>query len=207
LGAAVPKAFVRLAGETLLRRSVELLIAAGGVSLVVVVVPAELVQEVADELGSAALVVCGGAERSDSVRAGLDAALAAAPDARYVLVHDAARALAPPQLVRDVLAALRAGAQAVVPVLPVADTIKTVDVDGLVTGTPERASLRAVQTPQGFHVDALRRAHAHDGAATDDAGLAERAGIPVHTVVGDPLAFKITTQLDLQLARALVEAG
>lgn len=204
LGAAVPKAFVELGGKTLLRRAVDMLLSVGTVGLVVVVVPVERVVDVAAELGSAELVVAGGAQRPHSVRAGLDAALAAAPSARYVVVHDAARALTPPQLVRDVVTALRAGADAVVPVLPVVDTIKTVDTDGLVTGTPDRSTLRAVQTPQGFRVQVLREAHAAGAVATDDAGLVERTGSAVHTIAGDPLAFKITTALDLRLARMLL---
>lgn len=205
LGAGVPKAFVGLGGSTLLRRAVDMLHAAGEVQLVVVVVAAEFVRAVTDELGSDALVVAGGVERTHSVRAGFCAALAAAPSAQYVLVHDAARALTPSRLVTDVVCALRSGAEAVVPVLPVSDTIKTVDANGLVTGTPDRSTLRAVQTPQGFRVEVLRRAHAQDAAATDDAALAERTGATVHTIMGDPLAFKITTALDLRLARMLLE--
>jgi 2-C-methyl-D-erythritol 4-phosphate cytidylyltransferase len=134
------------------------------------------------------------------VRAGL----AAAEDADLLLVHDAARALTPPPLIARVVAELRAGRDAVVPALPVSDTIKTVDLLGAVTGTPERSELRAVQTPQGFTADLLRRAYAAaDSLATDDAGLVERIGGRVRTIVGDPLAFKITTPLDLALARAL----
>lgn len=189
----------------MIHRAVDSLRATRQVDLVVVVAPAELVSELADDLGADALVVAGGAERTDSVRAGLSAALTAAPGARYVLVHDAARALTPPQLISDVISALRAGARAVVPVLPVTDTIKVVDEDGVVTATPDRSALRAVQTPQGFAVDVLRRAH--DGnveAVTDDAGLVERGGTAVHTIVGDPRAFKITTVLDLQLAEILL---
>ena len=106
------------------------------------------------------------------------------------------------------VAELRCGRNAVIPVLPVSDTIKTVDVLGAVTGTPERSELRAVQTPQGFTAELLRRAYAAaDGIATDDAGLVERLGERVRSIVGEPTAFKITTPLDLVLARALVEEG
>lgn len=194
-----------LGKKSLLHRAVDVFCAAGGFDLVVLVVPAELVGEVSEQFGAGVLVVAGGVERSDSVRVGLSAALAVVPDAEQVLVHDAARALTPPQLVRDVLAAVRAGADAVVPVLPVSDTIKSVDADGVVTGTPNRTGLRAVQTPQGFRTDVLRRAHRSNDAATDDAGLVERMGVAVHTIAGDPLAFKITTPLDLQLAQTLLE--
>lgn len=183
----------------MLRLSVDGLIASGAVDEIVVMVPPELAESAVALLPGSVRVVVGGAERTDSVRAGL----AAAPEADLVLVHDAARALTPPDLVRRVVAALRAGHAAVVPALPVVDTVKSVDAEGVVTGTPDRAALRAIQTPQGFAAEPLRRAYAEPGQATDDAGLVERLGIPVHTVAGDPLAFKITTPLDLVLAGAL----
>jgi 2-C-methyl-D-erythritol 4-phosphate cytidylyltransferase len=137
------------------------------------------------------------------VRAGL----AAAGDAEFVLVHDAARALTPPAMIARVVAELKAGSAAVIPVLPVTDTIKSVDVLGVVTGTPLRSELRAVQTPQGFSAQVLRDAHdAGDLAATDDASLVERLGVSVQTIAGEVRAFKITTPLDLVLARALLDA-
>ena len=124
-----------------------------------------------------------------------------------MLVHDAARALTPPALIARVVDTLRAGSSAVIPVLPVTDTIKSVDVLGAVTGTPLRSELRAVQTPQGFSTDVLRSAYdAGDVAATDDAALVERLGVSVQTIPGDALAFKITTPLDLVLARALLSS-
>jgi len=205
LSEATPKAFVQLAGKTLLRRTVDALSAVGDVGLIVLVVPQEMLAQVTAEFGDGALAVSGGVERTHSVRLGMHAALGVVPDAKYVLVHDAARVLTPPQLVRDVVAALRGGAEAVVPVLPLVDTIKTVDANGMVTGTPDRSSLRAVQTPQGFRVEVLRRAHAAELVATDDAGLVESMGVAVHTVLGDPMAFKITTPLDLRLAQTLLE--
>ena len=191
----------------MLDRAARTMIESGAVDRVVIVVPPELAGTPADELvcGVAAgrvTVVAGGAERTDSVRAGLDAA----EDARFVLVHDAARALTPPNLCARVTRELRDGRDAVIPVLQVSDTIKSVDADGRVTGTPDRSSLRAVQTPQGFDAVLLRRANDDAGDATDDAGLVERLGEAVHTVAGDPLAFKITTPLDLVLARALLAA-
>jgi 2-C-methyl-D-erythritol 4-phosphate cytidylyltransferase len=200
LGEGIPKAFVTLRGVSMLRLAVEGLIESGVVDRVVVIVPADRIDSVRAELPEDVDVVAGGAERTDSVRAGL----AAAGDADLLLVHDAARALTPPPLIARVVAELRAGRDAVVPALPVSDTIKTVDLLGAVTGTPERSELRAVQTPQGFTADLLRRAYAAaDSLATDDAGLVERIGGRVRTIVGDPLAFKITTPLDLALARAL----
>lgn len=204
LGEDIPKAFVDLDGETMLERAVDGLLESGVVDRVVVVVPADMVHALEERLPDGVEVVVGGRERTDSVRAGLDSAA----DARYVLVHDAARSLTPPALIRRVVDELRNGSDAVVPVLPVADTIKSVDEGGIVTGTPDRAGLRAVQTPQGFAADVLRQAYAAaDESATDDAGLVERIGHRVRTVPGEPHAFKITTQLDLLLARALLDAG
>ncbi|MBJ7478156.1 MULTISPECIES: 2-C-methyl-D-erythritol 4-phosphate cytidylyltransferase [Rhodococcus] len=206
LGEKVPKAFVELGGCTMLARAVDGLRKSGAIDRVVVIVPPELVESVVADLGRAADVdvVGGGDERTDSVRAGLSAA----GDADFVLVHDAARALTPPELIARVVDTLRAGSSAVIPVLPVTDTIKSVDVLGAVTGTPLRSELRAVQTPQGFSTDVLRSAYeAGDVAATDDAALVERLGVSVQTIPGDALAFKITTPLDLVLARALLSSG
>jgi 2-C-methyl-D-erythritol 4-phosphate cytidylyltransferase len=110
-----------------------------------------------------------------------------------------------------VVAAVRAGKVAVVPVLPLVDTVKRVDSAGLVTSTVDRSTLRSVQTPQGFAPDLLRRAHVLRadtggglGAVTDDAGLVEALGAPVHTVPGDAAALKITTPYDLALAEAVL---
>ncbi|MFE3052894.1 2-C-methyl-D-erythritol 4-phosphate cytidylyltransferase [Nocardia sp. NPDC059239] len=202
LGENKPKAFVHVGGSPMLTRAVQGLIDSGSVDDVVVMVPAELVAETRALLPASAVpvhVVAGGAERTDSVRAGL----AAAPDATLALVHDAARALTPPALITRVVEALRAGARAVVPALPVTDTIKSVDAAGAVTGTPDRSGLRAIQTPQGFDAALLRAAYAVGTQATDDAGLVEMLGATVHTVLGDALAFKITTPLDLVLANTL----
>ncbi|MFI5715222.1 2-C-methyl-D-erythritol 4-phosphate cytidylyltransferase [Nocardia sp. NPDC051750] len=203
LGADAPKAFVPIGGVPMLGLAVSGLMAAGVVDEIIVMVPAQLVEATAALLPPAApaRIVAGGAERTDSVRAGL----ANAGDAAYVLVHDAARALTPPTLIARVVAELRAGHRAVVPALPVVDTVKTVDSAGVVTGTPDRSALRAVQTPQGFAADVLRSAYEHPEAATDDAGLVERLGIGVRTITGDPLAFKITTPLDLRLAEAVLD--
>ena len=98
--------------------------------------------------------------------------------------------------------------RAVIPVLPVVDTIKAIDANGAVLGTPQREGLRAVQTPQGFETALLRRAYSQTSAsATDDSSLVENLGVPVHTVSGDPLAFKITTALDLLAARAVLASS
>ena len=160
-------------------------------------VPVELVQHTRELLGSSVTVVAGASERTESVRLGL----AEAGDAEIVLVHDAARALTPPSLIARVVAEVRAGRGAVVP----ADTVKSVDIMGAVVGTPDRATLRAIQTPQGFRADLLTRAYTETSdIATDDAGLVERLGELVHTIVGESLAFKITTPFDLLLAQAIL---
>ena len=202
LAAGVPKAFVRLTGQTLIERTLDGLRASGVVDGLVVAVPADRMGAAALILGEDVTVVAGGADRTESVRN----ALAAAGDADFVLVHDAARPLTPPSLIARVVAALNAGHTAVVPVLPLTDTVKAVDANGAVLGTPERAGLRAVQTPQGFATATLLRAYERAGAVgvTDDASLVENIGGQVQTVEGDPMAFKITTQLDLLLAQAMV---
>ncbi len=142
--------------------------------------------------------VAGGATRSASVRAGL----AHVPtEATIILVHDAARPFADDALFRRVVEAVVDGADAAVPGVPVTDTIKQIDPTGAVLHTPQRSTLTAVQTPQGFRADALRAAHASDGDATDDAGLVESAGGRVVVVEGDPLNRKITDPDDLRWAR------
>ncbi|GAA4853044.1 2-C-methyl-D-erythritol 4-phosphate cytidylyltransferase [Saccharopolyspora rosea] len=207
LGAGMPKALVPVSGESLLLRAVRGLLASGRVEHVVVAAPAEQVEVVSAELASlpCAHVVPGGAERTDSVRRALDAVDEVAPDARVVLVHDAARAFTPASVIRDVVSAVEQGAPAVVPVLPVADTIKEVDASGAVVSTVDRSRLRAVQTPQGFALDVLREAYAAAGdIATDDAGLVERLGGEVRTVAGHPHALKITTAFDLAIAESVL---
>lgn len=151
-------------------------------------------------------VVSGGAERPDSVAA----ALAVLPaDVDIVLVHDAARPLTPRPVVESVVAAVRAGAEGCVPVLPVCDTVKEVAGDTIVR-TVDRSSLRAVQTPQGFRRTVLEKAYAElarqrpGEPVTDDSGLVERLGVPVAAVPGSDEAFKITRPLDLVLAEALL---
>lgn len=206
LGAGVPKAFVALAGRPLLGWALDTVGAVPGLTSLVVVAPAGIEDPEAPEWAGIALppgsrVVAGGAERSASVAAGL-AALHPACD--VVLVHDAARCLTPVAVFDRVVAAVRSGADGVVPGVPLVDTVKAVDADGLVTATPDRASLRAVQTPQGFRRQVLEAAHAAGGGATDDAALVEALGHRVLVVEGDGRAFKVTTVDDLAHAERLV---
>lgn len=205
LAAGVPKAFYQLEGRTLVERAVDGLLESGVVDRVVVAVPPDRTDRAKLILGRDATVVAGGTNRVDSVSRAL-AAVSHGEQPDFVLVHDAARALTPPDLVVRVVESLRAGHPAVIPVLPLVDTVKVVDASGAVLGTPERAGLRAVQTPQGFATSLLLRAYQQAGTAefTDDASLVEHIGGQVQVVDGDPLAFKITTQLDLLLAQTIV---
>ncbi|GAB2676162.1 2-C-methyl-D-erythritol 4-phosphate cytidylyltransferase [Kribbella swartbergensis] len=212
LGGETPKAFREVGGDSLLVHAVRGLRAAtaADLSCVVVAVPAGTEDAVRKDLepyaGDARLtVVAGGAERADSVRAALD--LVPVDGIDCILVHDAARAFVPAEVVDRVVAAVRAGAPAVVPAVPVTDTIKQVSQAGEVVDTPDRSRLVAVQTPQGFDPAVLRRAHAAGGAgATDDAMLCERLGVTVVTVEGSEDAFKVTRPRDLLLAEALLAA-
>ena len=188
--------------------------ALGGAPLVVVASPVDEVAEVRALLtghhaGAELVVVAGGDSRQESVRL----ALAALPaDVDVVLVHDAARPLTPVELIDAVAAAVGDGADAVVPALPIADTVKRVEGE-IVVETVDRTSLRAVQTPQGFRrsvLDAAHRAAAGigtvDGPAesTDDAGLIEHLGGTVQVIPGAEDAFKVTHPLDLVLAEAVL---
>jgi 2-C-methyl-D-erythritol 4-phosphate cytidylyltransferase len=206
LGPGAPKALRLLAGEPLLVHAVRRLRECPSIQQVIVVAPPEAVPEVEALLAPyTVVVVAGGAERQDSVGAGLSALDA---DIELVLVHDAARALVPVAVVEAVVAALVAGAAAVVPVLPVADTIKRVGTSGEVLSTVPREDLRAVQTPQGFQRALLEQVHrAAAGSLTDDAGLVEAAGVTVRCVPGSAEAFKVTTPFDLVVAEAVLARG
>lgn len=208
-----PKAFVEVAGRSILERSLEAVFASAVPTQVVVVVPAALVDEsrtlvdsVAGPARGYASVVVGGATRQQSVAAGLTAL---GPEVATVLVHDCARPFTPTaqfDLVADVVEATGDG---VVPGLPVTDTVKRVDADAaFVVDTVDRSELVAMQTPQGFPRAALARAYA--GASvehTDDAALFAAAGHRVRVVAGDPVAFKITTPWDLRRAETIVAEG
>jgi 2-C-methyl-D-erythritol 4-phosphate cytidylyltransferase len=211
LGAEAPKAFVHLAGRPILGHALDTVRRVPGLRSVAVVVPAELVAGSGPEWDGIDLppgthLVAGGTERAESVAAGLQVV---ADDCDVVLVHDAARCLTPLAVFERVVEAVRAGAagaSGAVPGLPVVDTVKTVDAQGVITGTPERAALRAVQTPQGFRRDVLVAAYHSGQVATDDAALVERMGHKVLVVEGDQLAFKVTLPADLDHAERLLAA-
>ncbi|MFD5629616.1 MULTISPECIES: 2-C-methyl-D-erythritol 4-phosphate cytidylyltransferase [unclassified Streptomyces] len=215
LGPGAPKALRALNGTPMLVHAVRAMAASRTVSLVVVVAPPEDAAEVKTMLDAHALpertdflVVPGGESRQESVKYGLDAL---PPGIDIVLVHDAARPLVPVDTVDAVIEAVRDGAPAVVPVLPLADTVKEVEpttVPGTpepVVATPERARLRAVQTPQGFDRATLVRAHETvTDNVTDDASMVEQLGLRVVAVPGHEEAFKVTRPLDLVLAEAVL---
>jgi 2-C-methyl-D-erythritol 4-phosphate cytidylyltransferase len=206
LGAGIPKAFAPLCGESLLAHALRGVLGCGEVGHVVIVAPGTHVQQSRDVAGDDPRVdvVSGGVDRSASVKAGM-AALHA--DDGIVLVHDVARCLAPADLFERVIRAVRAGHPAVVPGLAVTDTVKVVDAEGRVLATPDRESLRGIQTPQAFLREVLERAHDSGASATDDAGLVERIGGHVRVVDGDYRAFKITSPVDLAVATALLQDG
>lgn len=191
-----PKLWVEVCGQPLLARAIAAARAADPSELVVVVSDDRL--RPTAELAPDARVVPGGPRRRDSVAAGL-----AASQAPWLAIHDAARALAPPELFRRGLeAAQRTGAA--VPGLPLKDTIKRVT-DSLVIETPARAEHVAVQTPQVFRRDLLEQALGLTNEdVTDEAALVERLGVRVAVFAGDERAFKVTTPLDLALARTLL---
>jgi 2-C-methyl-D-erythritol 4-phosphate cytidylyltransferase len=190
------KQFLDLRGSRVIDRSVAA--AAAVCDGVVVVLAPEVLGTDDAEVPGATTVVAGGATRSQSSRAGVHAVPATA---EAILVHDAARPLASSDLFRRVVAAVRQGAEAVVPVVLITDTVR--EVGGTVV---DRSSLRAVQTPQGFAAQALRTAVESGADATDDAGLVEAGGAAVVLVEGDPLNRKLTTIEDLAVAEALLRA-
>jgi 2-C-methyl-D-erythritol 4-phosphate cytidylyltransferase len=223
LGPGAPKALRTLGGTPMLIHAVRAMAASRAVSLVVVVAPPDGAGEVKSLLDAHALpggapggswgrtdilVVPGGTSRQESVKLGLDAL---PPGHDIVLVHDAARPLVPVDTVDAVIEAVRDGAPAVVPVLPLADTVKQVEPAAApgepepVVATPDRSLLRAVQTPQGFDRATLVRAHETvTDNVTDDASMVEQLGERVVAVPGHEEAFKVTRPLDLVLAEAVL---
>ena len=207
LGGKRPKAFANLAGRPLVAESLERLDASPWVEAVVVAAPADWEEPtilLAEELGAGSVraVVTGGATRTDSVRAGLAEVPA---DTAAVLVHDAARPFLPDEVVERVVTALGDGWDGAVPALTLADTVKRAEGEA-VGETVDRAGLHAVQTPQAFVAEALRRALAGGGDATDCAGLVEAAGGRVRLVEGDRRLLKVTTPADLAFVETLLAA-
>jgi 2-C-methyl-D-erythritol 4-phosphate cytidylyltransferase len=192
-----PKQFARLGRGTVLDQALGT--AQRASAGVVVVLPADATWQPPPGIDA----VTGGATRAESVRCGL----ARVPDdAGVVVVHDAARPLATLMVYAAVIEAVRGGADGAVPGLAVADTLKRVDGAARVVGTVERDGLVAVQTPQAFGAETLRRAHASGADATDDAALVEAIGGTVVVVPGEARNFKITTAADLEIAAALLAA-
>ena len=217
-GEGLPKQYRTLGGRPVLARTLEAFLGRDDIAAVATVIHAHdrdlydgAVAGLADSDRLAAPVT-GGATRQDSVRAGLDALAArGARDRDLVLIHDGARPFAAPALVeRAVAAAVRFGAA--VPGCAIFDTIKAVDTGGRITGTPDRAGLRAVQTPQSFRFGLIRDAHGRAAAEgrrdlTDDAAVAEYAGHAVTVFEGDPGNTKITTSSDLQAAELRLQTA
>jgi 2-C-methyl-D-erythritol 4-phosphate cytidylyltransferase len=201
LGAAEPKAFVAVGGRTLLEHALARFTGHPAIGPVVVVAPASHLTEAA-RLGPGVTVVAGGGERSDSVAAGLAAVPAGV---EHVLVHDVARPFVPAAVIDAVIVALRDGAEAVIPVVPVHDTVRRLGPDGVLGPMVDRSALVAVQTPQGFRRPVLVAAHEQRAGrvATDDAGLAEAIGAVVVAVPGAEESFKITTPTDLIRAASM----
>lgn len=202
-----PKAFANLGGRPLLAASLERLERSEWVEAIVVAAPEEWEEPtilLAEELGAGTVhaVVTGGATRADSVRAGVGEV---PDDAAVILVHDAARPLLPEEVVERVVAGLAEGWDGVVPALPLADTVKRAEGE-VVAETVDRTGLYAVQTPQVFLAEALRRALARGGDATDCAGLVEAAGGRVRLVEGDRRLLKVTTPADLAFVETLLAA-
>lgn len=208
LRGGVPKAFVALDGRSILHHALRGVFQARP-EQVVIVVPADhearasdIARDAADGEPRPVEVVVGGTTRQESVAAGL---AVLRDDIATVLIHDAARALTPAAVFERVVARVEAGAVAVIPAVPVVDTIKRVDASGRVVAAVDRSELAAAQTPQAFRVPVLRAAlSAVDADHTDDAALVAAAGHDVAVVDGDAVAFKITTTPDLERARALL---
>jgi 2-C-methyl-D-erythritol 4-phosphate cytidylyltransferase/2-C-methyl-D-erythritol 2,4-cyclodiphosphate synthase len=210
IGGSVPKQLLDLGGASMLRRSLGTFDQHPLVSQIVVVLPeAQLSRsrEVVGTLARPCVVVAGGARRQDSVANGF---AALAEDVDVVLIHDAARPFASQALIDRVIAAAAEGG-AVIPAIPVRDTVKRVDrASRLITATIPRDEVWLAQTPQGFRRDVLRAAVALGTAgseATDEAMLAEQAGHPVRIVDGETENMKITTPQDLAAARSRFSAG
>ena len=202
LGAPVPKALLQIDGITLVERAFTALSTV--VDHIVITAPTGFEEQFRSIVGESATVITGGVLRSDSIRLALQSL---SPTIKYVLIHDAARGFATSDLAQRVLSELRSGVEAVVPALDLVDTVKEVDHQGFVRTTPDRKSLRSVQTPQGFSLSVLKRAHEASDDATDDAALVEAIGIPVKTISGEARAMKITNPEDVAMVKTLLDSN
>lgn len=208
LGRSEPKAFVPLAGRPNLSRALDAVFAMAEPAQVIVTVPSsfveiaeQLIREVPGAQGRESTVIVGGSTRQESVAAAL---AFLQPSVEVVLVHDAARPLAPSTIFDSVVAHVRSSGAGVVPGLPVTDTIKRTDGNGQIIETVDRSVLTAVQTPQGFPRAQLVAAHeVANEEFTDDAAMVAAAGHPVAVIPGDHLSFKITTAWELRRAEQL----
>lgn len=204
LGAEVPKAFLELGGLSLLTRSA--LAMSTVADVLIIAAPVDGLDEASAQLAQVDAeihIVAGGEHRQESVAKALRMVPA---DVSIVLVHDAARPLVPIEVTQNIVEAIRNGAKAVIPVLPLVDTIKRVNNQGVAIETVDRNQLRRVQTPQGFDRATLDLAYENpEVVATDDAGLMDALGIVVVTVAGDERSLKITTMADVQHALSLLE--
>ena len=204
-GGLVPKQFQPLLGLPVLRRSVWAFAKVPEIAAIQIVTAEGLELRAEEALRGIARLpfALGGETRQESVRNGLEALVPHAPE--FVLVHDAARPLVSPDLIRRVMAALEAGAIAAIPLLALADTLKRKEPENW-TSVSRHGGLYRAQTPQGFRFDALlaaHRAHASE-SMTDDMAIAERAGLPIAPVAGDETNLKITTEEDFACAARLL---
>ena len=208
LGLNQPKAFVEINNWSLLSLTIRRVLEIEQVGHLIIAVPPEFKTQALDHIDKAMRhanrkipvdVVAGGLTRTDSVKNSL---LALDQLDTLVLVHDAARPFVPVEVFHEVIKKLENGSKVVIPVISVSDTIKTVNEKAEVVSTLDRSELKAVQTPQGFARDVLSEIYTSTDLkpTTDDAGLAELAGIPVVTVAGAVESFKITTPFDLEMA-------
>jgi len=206
VGGIVPKQYASLMGKPVLRWTLEALARQTDVTAIQVAIGPEQEALYADAVAGLNLraPIVGGATRQESVRLGLEALADAVPD--IVLIHDAARPLVSDRLIAAVIASLEAGADAAVPLLPVADTLKKHD--GSAWNTVSRDGLHRAQTPQGFRFAKVLRAHRHFAQrnVTDDMALAELAGLHIREVAGEEENLKITTPEDFARAEAQLRA-
>ena len=204
-GTSTPKQYVPLLGQSMLRRSIEAFCGRPDTLIKVAIGPG---QEALYGIATAGLDLSppaiGGATRQESVRRGLEALAGDAPD--FVLIHDAARPLVSPRLIDGVIGALQDGADAAIPLLPVADTLRKQESGKWIT-VPREGVLRA-QTPQGFRFAAILKAHRDHAAheVTDDMALAELVGLKIVAVPGEETNMKVTSAEDFAMAKGLLSA-